>query len=562
MPSLIVTSGALTGQVFGFSDTAVIGRGQFSEVRLNDPTVSRRHASIRHRGADFELHDEDSANGTYCRGRRVLDSIALRDGDEVQFGEVKAVFRTATSAQPAPPPAAVPDIQSTRARATVAAHAPAATAAPGLQDLLARLKLFCDIGALARGSRDLRALLAEAAQAVLVAFPALSRVAVYACGNGVESLNLLAQCESADAASRFNHAEAFLREALRLEFGLEVNEAGSRDALAARLQADLMPAALFGMPLRLGRETLGALYLESALSEQAWRAADRDLFVGVAGQLTWLIACNQAQTPERAIELHDLALARRIQQRFLPQSPPNLPGYRIADSYAAARVIGGDYFDFFQYRDGQHGLVIADVSGKAVSGALYMARLSVQVRTLARHLAGPEELLTGLNRKLAHELEPGMFVTMLAAAIDPQSGLLEFANAGHPAPLLRTPDGKVSELGESGALPLGAVSDTSFRQFRATLDPGSCVLFYTDGLDEAHNVGKELFGKERVMRALADCGGSAQNALDALLAEVARFTAGEEQSDDLTLITLARDVRQQAPGKLLRTATPRGSAVP
>src|SRR5262249_38394501 len=160
-------------------------------------------------------------------------------------------------------------------------------------------------------------------------------------------------------------------------------------------------------------------------------------------------------SPERAIEAHDLALARRIQQHFLPQSAPKIPGYRIADSYAAARVIGGDYYDFFQFRDGRHGIVIADVSGKAVSGALYMARLSVQVRVLARNLAGPEELLAGLNRKLNQELEPGMFVTMFAAAIEPQSGLLEFANAGHPVPLLRAPDGSIGELGEPGALPLG-----------------------------------------------------------------------------------------------------------
>ena len=159
---------------------------------------------------------------------------------------------------------------------------------------------------------------------------------------------------------------------------------------------------------------LGVLYLESALIENAWRSGDQELFVGIAGQLTWLLASAQGQSVERAVETHDLALARRIQQRFLPQSPPKMPGYRFADSYAAARVIGGDYYDFFQFRDGKQGFVIADVSGKAVSGALYMARISVQVRALARHMSGPAELLAGLNRKLYQDLEPGMFVTMLA----------------------------------------------------------------------------------------------------------------------------------------------------
>jgi sigma-B regulation protein RsbU (phosphoserine phosphatase) len=160
---------------------------------------------------------------------------------------------------------------------------------------------------------------------------------------------------------------------------------------------------------------------------------------------------------------------------------------------------------------------------------------------MARHLAGPVELLLGLNRKLYQELEPGMFVTMLAAVIEPESGTLEFACAGHPSPLLRAPDGKVSELTNPGALPLGAMADTPFREHTTTLVPGSCVLFYTDGLDEAHNDKKELFGKERIVKVLGESNGNAQDALDALLTEVARFAEGELQSDDLTLITLSRD---------------------
>lgn len=541
MPCLIITSGAVAGQVFGFSDTAVIGRGQFSEVRLNDPTVSRRHASIRRNGSAWELSDQDSANGTLLCGARIAGPAPIRDGDELQFGEVKAVFRAAPSDQPALPPPSQPSTNSTRARTAGAAVDTPGTS--GLRDLLARLKLLCDIGTLSRRSQDLRTTLEEALRALLATFPQASRAAVYARHGGAESLTRLAQQATATSGggNEFAFAEAFLREALRQEYGVEITDDAGREALAARLRTDAVPAAMLGMPLRLGSETLGGLYLESAFAQNAWRPADRELFTGIAGQLAWLVASQQAQSPERLVEAHDLALARRIQQRFLPQSAPLLPGYRFADSYAAARVIGGDYFDYFQYRDGRHGLVIADVAGKAVSGALYMARLSVQVRMFARNLAGPEELLAGLNRKLAQELEPGMFVTMLAAALEPESGQLEFANAGHPAPLLRSPDRRVRELGEHGALPLGAMPDTSFPLHTATIAPGNCLLFYTDGLDEAHNVTQELFGKERVIHALADSGGSAQGTVDALLAEVARFTDGLAQSDDLTLITVARD---------------------
>lgn len=542
MPSLIVTSGRLAGQVFSFSDVAIIGRGQFSEVRLNDPTVSRRHAQIRRMGPHYELRDLESANGTYRRGLPVTQPIAIEDGDELQFGEVKAVFRLASSEQPSLPPLTLPAEGATRARAAVGSTDDAAAEpAMGLRELLARLKLFCDLGALARRRQDLRELLGLALEALQLAFPQSSRAAVYLQSSSGEHLAPLARRERPGEALEFPQLEEFLLEALRREQGLNVIDPVGREALATRLRTSVLPAALLGMPLRLGDEVLGALYLDSAYVEHAWRAADTELFAAVAGLLAWMIASTQGQAAERGIEAHDLALARRIQQRFLPQSPPVLPGYRFADSYAAASVIGGDYYDFFQYRDGGHGLVIADVSGKAVSGALYMARLSVQVGALARHLVTPAELLSRLNRQLYQELEPGMFVTMLAVRLDVDTATLTIANAGHPTPLLRAADGTVHELGEGSALPLGAMADTIFPEFSVILPPGGVALFYTDGLDEAHDAKQRLFGKEHILRTMAEAGSSAQGLLDALLAELARFTSGEPQSDDLTMIALSRD---------------------
>lgn len=550
MPSLVVTSGNLTGQVFSFSDSAVIGRGQFSEVRLNDPTVSRRHALIRSVGADYELSDQESANGTRYRGVRIAEPVLIHDGDELEFGEIKTVFHSTvagsgeTPAEPKrsePAAASQPTMASHNADAVqLRATPPAPAVAPGLRELIARLKLFCDIGALARREEPMRDQLGRALDALLGAFPLTRCAAVFASDAASEHLAPIARRDRGEAQAELPHAEPFLREVVRQENGMAVVDAVARDALAKRLQVAGLPAALLGVPLRIGTEVLGALYLDSADHAQAWRSADQELFLGVAGQLAWLIATQRGRSSERAIESHDLALARRIQQRFLPQSAPAIGGYQIAESYSAARIIGGDYFDFFNYRDGRAGIVIADVSGKSVSGALYMARLSVQVRALARHMSGPDELLAGLNRKLYQELEPGMFVTMLAAALEPEAGTLEFSCAGHPPPVLRAADGRVSELAAPGALPLGAMNDVQFAQHSVTLAPGSCVLLYTDGLDEAHNEKQELFGKERVIEALGR-NGNAQDVLDSMLVDLARFTAGEAQSDDLTLIVVSRN---------------------
>jgi hypothetical protein len=545
MPSLIVTSGTLAGQVFSFSDSAVIGRGQFSDVRLNDTTVSRRHALIRLIGDSYELSDQDSVNGTRLRGERIAAPVRIADGDEIEFGEVKAVFRGNDRGESASLASTRPDAEPTRSPTITGGHrilppvaAAPAPATPGLRELLARMKLLCDIGALARREESLRIQLDSALAAICAAFPLLGHAAVYTYAGSDEHLTAIAQRSNGTSAAPA-HAEPFMHEALRHEFGINIVDTVAREALASRLHAAQLPAAMLGIPLRAGSDVLGGLYLDSANSA-AWRSADQELFGGVAGQLAWLISSQRGRAPERAIEAHDLALARRIQQRFLPQGTPAIRGYRLADSYQAARVIGGDYFDFFQYRDGRQGWVIADVSGKSVSGALYMARLSVQVRALARHTGGPAELLAGLNKKLYQELEPGMFVTMCAVALEPDLGALEFACAGHPPPLLRAPDGAVRELAEPDALPLGAMPDTQYRLDRASLAAGSVVLFYTDGLDEAHNDKNDLFGKERIVESLTSAR-DAQDALDSLLASLARFVAGEAQSDDLTLITLSRD---------------------
>lgn len=546
MPSLIITSGALAGQVFSFSDNAVIGRGQLCEVRLNDPTVSRQHALVRRNGDVYELHDQHSANGTLLRGRRVSRGAALHDGDEVRFGDVKATFHTASDA--AMPPAADASGERagkpapTRSGAPVPLRAtPARPAYGGLTDLLSRLKLFTDLGRVTMHRQDLREQLEQALEAILQTFPKTTRAAVYRYNSASQHLSVLAQrLRNDDAQQRFEHVEAFLREALRREQGLNVHDELQRHSLTSHFDAVSLPAALLGLPLRAGRELLGMFYLESAEESDAWRNADEELFLAVTGQLAWMIAAQQMNSPDRVIESHDLALARRIQQHFLPQSPPTWPGYTIADSYAAARVIGGDYYDFVRFADAREGFVIADVSGKAVSGALYMARLSARVGDLARRSSGPLELLSALNKKLAQELEPGMFVTMLALAIDRASGALELANAGHPAPLMRHADGSVVDVGREGALPLGAVADTRFRCDRASLEAGACLLLYTDGLDEAHNADKALFGKSRIINVLSKHGTDAQVLIDALLEELAGFTVGEPQSDDLTLIAVSR----------------------
>jgi len=235
MPSLIVTSGALAGQVFSFGEMAVVGRGQFTEVRLNHPTVSRRHALLRETPEGFELTDQDSANGTRHRGQRITAPVRIADGDEIEFGEVKTLFRGERAENVSSPGLSL-DEHNTGVRETIDPQRFAAalgSETPGLRDLLARLKLFCDLGMIARREAALREQLGQALDALLAAFPRAQRAAVYRSDSASEVLATVAERARANAPTPFAQADAFLREALRLQNGINIVEPVSRAALDA-----------------------------------------------------------------------------------------------------------------------------------------------------------------------------------------------------------------------------------------------------------------------------------------------------------------------------------------
>jgi serine phosphatase RsbU (regulator of sigma subunit) len=148
-------------------------------------------------------------------------------------------------------------------------------------------------------------------------------------------------------------------------------------------------------------------------------------------------------------------------------------------------------------------------------------------------------LLDDINATLYNELEAGMFVTMLVVVLEPRSGIIEIASAGHPAPLVRGRDGEVRQLAIDGGPPLGAMSEPRYPVVRHQLEPGECMLLFTDGLDEAHNQAGELFGLKRAQTAVAR-GVDARGVINALRDDLARFVGAEPQSDDLTLLAIER----------------------
>ncbi|EFO81668.1 stage II sporulation E family protein [Oscillochloris trichoides DG-6] len=334
-----------------------------------------------------------------------------------------------------------------------------------------------------------------------------------------------------------------------------------------------------GIAVDLGGAPVGTLMVNSRAPRQ---------FLDDEAQLLGLLANQLAQTLERE-RLHqealarqrleqELDLAREIQASFLPHCCPTLPGYQISAYYRAARQVGGDFYDFIElppppgsvpstpgspprrgetvFRAGRLvspdpqdlssaqrlGIVIADVTDKGVPAALFMALSRTLLRATAIDGRQPAEVLQRANRLILADSRSGLFVTCFYLTLEVASGHITYANGGHNYPLhYATATGQVQPLRARGIV-LGIVPDPQFDQHELTLQPGDVVVLYTDGVTEAMNPARELFGDERLHALLhAHAQRSPHEIINAVLTAVTEFAAGQAQSDDITLVVLKRN---------------------
>jgi len=246
---------------------------------------------------------------------------------------------------------------------------------------------------------------------------------------------------------------------------------------------------------------------------------------------------------ERELVEQELELARSIQQASLPREVPTLEGWQIVPFYRPAREVGGDFYDFFKLDDDRVGVVVGDATGKGVPAALVVSATSSMLKAVARVLgsSSPGEVLSQVNETLLARIPANMFVTCFYAILDPKSATLSYANAGHDLPYLRRSDGDVEELRARG-MPLGLMPGMGYEENEIELGADEGVLFYSDGLVEAHDQRGEMFGFPR-LRALVAKHNEEEPLGDFLMEELYSFVGeGWEQEDDITLLTLRRSV--------------------
>ena len=303
--------------------------------------------------------------------------------------------------------------------------------------------------------------------------------------------------------------------------------------------------ALLASPLLDGGECVGVIEFLNPIGRPTFTRADEmmvEYFAGLVAAALVRIRAHGAAL-ERAAVQRDLDLARELQGGLLPKVFPTreeAPGIELFARLEPAKEVSGDLYDFFTIEPGKMCFVVGDVSGKGVAAGIFMAVTRTLIRATAVPGRGPVEIMSRVNAQLARENEASLFVTMILGIVDTGTGGMVYGQGGHNPPLLVPVRGKPT-YEPAGGMPLGVFEDAKFGERELQLKPGETLLVYTDGVTEAMNEAKDLFGEERLEKAVTGVEGlSAEKIAERVIERVESFVLEAERSDDITLLAIQR----------------------
>ena len=296
-----------------------------------------------------------------------------------------------------------------------------------------------------------------------------------------------------------------------------------------------------------GDQPIGEVFIELQTLNMPWdaNAIRRQLpaVQSLAAQVASAIHQAQVYAGSLAMEktLQELSLARSIQASFLPESIPQLPGWQLTATLEPARQIAGDYYDFLNLPDGKLGILIADVADKGLGSALYMALSNTLIRTFAdEYYRDPARVLKTANQHILRNARANLFITVFYGVLDPLTGLLHYANAGHNPPILVGKEG-IKTLNNTG-MPLGIDEENEWGSDEIDISPGELLLLYTDGVTDAQNIAGEFIDRKVILNTLQrNIGKTVQEVQQAILEKVHHFVGDAPRFDDITLVLLGRE---------------------
>ncbi len=505
--------------------------------RKKENTVSRKHAVITRAHDKYYLADGDgkpSRNHTYVNGTRVRhgEKILLKNNDVITICDCVLVFCDGTD-EPQSPSSI--DGSMSHENSSVYLAQPAE-----------KLQLLLELSNRFSKTLDLDTLLPQLVEDVLHLFRQADRGLLILLDHAPSAPERrIVKTRRPEDEGKIDFSASIVDLCLKMMQGLIINDVQrqfpSNTNFAGYKIRSVMCAPLWSQD----GKGIGVLLVDSIIKKREFLQEDLNFLMGVANQAS--IALANARFHQEAIEKErvkqDMALARQVARSFLPASMPAIAGYEFFASNEPARAVGGDYYDFAPVAGGRHGVLLGDVAGKGVAAALVMARFSAETRACVR----TEADLAAAVRQLNVFMEPvnltDRFVTLVAIALDPTTHTLTLVNAGHPSPLLlRRATGALDEATPRDVVgpPLGVLAGYEYEAHQLQLEPGDCLLLFSDGVSEAMNVAGDQFGLQGLRTILERSGVAPRRLGEQILQAVKAHAAGRDQHDDITLVCFGR----------------------
>lgn len=561
---LTANNGPAAGQRYDLTDSRyIMGRHPDCDIVIEVGAVSRNHCQVVRDGNAYFLEDMGSRNGTFLNDEpnKIEGRRQLRHGDQVRVCEV-----TFTFAVEAP---AAPLLQSTTLGGMIEGA--------GLGTLLVdddsksgggTIMSKLDVSSTSRGSLHVSAspevklaALVEITQSLGRALvldevlpnllKALFKIFVQADRGFIvlespegQLLPRWVRMRREDANDSLRISKTIIRHVMQSREAILSADAASDERFEmSQSIADFRIRSMMCAPLIDSEgNAMGALQIDTLDQRKRFQPDDLELLASMASQAS--IAIQNAQLLESALKQReverDMKLAQDVQQGFLPDRKPDLPGYDFFDYYKAAEAIGGDYFDYITLPDGRLAVVVADVVGHGVAAALLMAKLSAETRYSLYSETTAAAAMTRLNQRIS-ALNIQRFVTMVLVILDPKEHTLTVSNAGHMAPLVRKKNGAISEPGETiSGLPLGITDAVDYDQAEFSLDLGETVTLYTDGINEAIAADGSFFTIDRMRQHLTRAAEKPVAIGQRMVDDVWQHLGKAPQNDDMCLVCFGR----------------------
>jgi serine phosphatase RsbU (regulator of sigma subunit) len=546
--------GEVGGRKFSLDAPCLVGRGPYNHVILDDTRISRQHAKISPEAGGHVVYDLNSANGTFVNEVQVKRQ-KLQPNDVVRFGPFNFRFvtetRDSTSKHAAKPPNRFVEIltavgpRSAEESADIVESLDASTATnPGLvhglrelEDADRKLRTLYQFLQSVSTTLDVNELLDRILANLMETFPDADTVVVYLADPATNEL------EPRRLQRRSSYQTPLPRPVtFPSQFHEDVMLRGRAILIAPTLTPGPRAKKGSGMhaPILYGNVAHGVLHVRAAEDSGApFNQSDLDLLTGIASQAALALqnARMHADSLRQQRLQQDLLLAEQIQKSFLPRALPQVEGIEFGTEYRPAYSVGGDFYDVFWQNYDRIGVFIGDVSGKGVSAALLMARISSDLRLAASAVTDPAQAMGHVNRIVIERRQPDIFVTAIYFTLDIKTHEVTIANAGHLPPFIRRSQAGVLERVEGGAgTAIGIFDDAEYEQVRFKLEPGDALVVFTDGILEATNGGGEQFGFKKLEKSLKGGSSRAGEVTARLMRDVRGHVAEAAQYDDLTLI--------------------------